>query len=74
MRVARWCCRRGRAAEELGLWGEVVEALLLLGRIADARGDRPGARARYARALRIAEEHSYGRGAAQAPVSLDSAG
>ncbi|MDA2807714.1 BTAD domain-containing putative transcriptional regulator [Nocardiopsis suaedae] len=61
-----------RAAEELGLWGEAAEALLLLGRIADARGDRPGARARYARALRIAEEHSYGRGAAQARVSLDS--
>ena len=60
------------AAEELGLWGEAAEALLLLGRIADARGDGEGARARYERALRIGEEHSYRRGAAQARASLDS--
>ncbi|WP_017626202.1 BTAD domain-containing putative transcriptional regulator [Nocardiopsis chromatogenes] len=59
------------AAEELGLWGEAVEALLLLGRIADERGDADGARGRYGRALRIAEEHSYGRGAVGARARLE---
>ncbi|WP_017593893.1 BTAD domain-containing putative transcriptional regulator [Nocardiopsis potens] len=59
-----------RGAEELGLWGEAVEVLLCLGHAAADRGEDEGARRLYGRALRLAAERSYERGAAEAAARL----
>ncbi|MFW5417726.1 AAA family ATPase [Nocardiopsis sp. CNT-189] len=59
-----------RGAEELGLWGEAVEVLLCLGHAAADRGDAAAARGLYGRALRLAAERSYERGAAEAAARL----
>jgi predicted ATPase/DNA-binding SARP family transcriptional activator len=59
-----------RAAEELGLWTEVVEALISLGRTALARGHARRAAEHYERARTVSAERAYGRGEVRAEIGL----
>jgi predicted ATPase/DNA-binding SARP family transcriptional activator len=63
-----------RAAEELGLWVDVIETLLRLGRLAAARGERARARRFHERARRVAAARSYASGVVEADAWLDGAG
>ncbi|WP_017559551.1 BTAD domain-containing putative transcriptional regulator [Nocardiopsis baichengensis] len=60
-----------KAAERLGLWGDAVEGLLGLGRLAEARGECSRSRGLYERALGLAVERSYASGAAEARGRLE---
>lgn len=60
-----------RAAEELGLWVDVITTLFRLGRLAAARGERSRARYLHERARQIAAERSYTPGVAEADAWLD---
>ncbi|WP_449406583.1 ATP-binding protein [Nocardiopsis lucentensis] len=62
-----------RAAEELGLWADVVETLLRLGRLTAVAGERSRARSFHERALRVATERSYHRGMVEARAWLGRA-
>ncbi|MGW5675057.1 BTAD domain-containing putative transcriptional regulator [Streptomyces sp. NPDC003860] len=61
------------AAEELGLWTEVVETLTLLGRTALTAGDPRRASDFYARALAVASDRAHTRGEIRAEVGLSVA-
>ncbi|PDP89514.1 AfsR family transcriptional regulator [Glycomyces fuscus] len=63
-----------RAAEELGLWVDVIETLLRLGRLAAAHGERARARRFHERARRVAAERSYASGVVEADAWLERAG
>ncbi|MGA4838263.1 BTAD domain-containing putative transcriptional regulator [Streptomyces sp. G45] len=58
------------AAEELGLWTEVVEALTCLGRTALAGGHARRATELYERALTVSAERAYTRGEIHAEIGL----
>ncbi|MGY1455227.1 BTAD domain-containing putative transcriptional regulator [Streptomyces sp. SS8] len=58
------------AAEELGLWTEVVEALIWLGRTALAGGHASRAAELYERALSVSAERAYSRGEIRAEIGL----
>ncbi|MEU5398129.1 BTAD domain-containing putative transcriptional regulator [Streptomyces sp. NPDC005963] len=58
------------AAEELGLWTEVVEALTWLGRTALAAGQTGRATELYERALSVSTERAYSRGEIRAETGL----
>ncbi|MFI6287298.1 BTAD domain-containing putative transcriptional regulator [Streptomyces sp. NPDC051018] len=60
-------------AEELGLWTEVVETLIRLGRTALAGGHVRRARERYERALSVSAERAYIRGEIRAEIGLGRA-
>ncbi|URN13040.1 hypothetical protein LUW77_20105 [Streptomyces radiopugnans] len=58
------------AAEELGLWTEVVEALTWLGKTALAGGHASQATELYERALSVSAERAYSRGEIRAEIGL----
>ncbi|MFP8961223.1 BTAD domain-containing putative transcriptional regulator [Streptomyces nanhaiensis] len=58
------------AAEELGLWTEVVEALIWLGKTALAGGHASRAAELYERALSVSAERAYSRGEIRAEIGL----
>ncbi|WP_159942702.1 BTAD domain-containing putative transcriptional regulator [Nocardiopsis sp. FR6] len=62
-----------RAAEELGLWVDVIETLFRLGRLASARGESSRARYFHERARRVAVERSYASGVVRADAWLGQA-
>ncbi|WP_432246977.1 BTAD domain-containing putative transcriptional regulator [Streptomyces sanyensis] len=57
-------------AEELGLWTEVAETLVLLGRTALAGGLTERATELYERALSVSSERAYHRGEIRAEIGL----
>jgi tetratricopeptide (TPR) repeat protein len=59
-----------RAAEELGLWTEVVESLAWLGETALAGGDTWRATQLYGRALSVSAERAFIRGEIRAEIGL----
>ncbi|MEU9609768.1 BTAD domain-containing putative transcriptional regulator [Streptomyces sp. NPDC048057] len=61
------------AAEELGLWTEVVETLTWLGRTALTAGHPRRAADHYERALSVASDRAYTRGEIRAEVGLSLA-
>ncbi|GAA2603165.1 BTAD domain-containing putative transcriptional regulator [Actinomadura fulvescens] len=61
------------AAEELGLWTEVVEALTWLGQTALSSGHPERATELYERALSISAERAYTRGEIRAEIGLGRA-
>ncbi|MFH8617163.1 BTAD domain-containing putative transcriptional regulator [Streptomyces sp. NPDC017979] len=61
------------AAEELGLWTEVVETLTLLGRTALTAGDPRRAADFYERARSVASDRAHTRGEIRAEVGLSLA-
>ncbi|WP_338783603.1 BTAD domain-containing putative transcriptional regulator [Streptomyces sp. DG1A-41] len=60
-------------AEELGLWTEVVETLIFLGRTALASGLTERATELYERALSVSAERAYHRGEIRAEIGLGHA-
>ncbi len=62
-----------RAAEEMGLWVDVIETLFRLGRLAAAHGERARAHYLHERARRVAAERSYASGVVEADAWLDQA-
>ncbi|MEU3630775.1 BTAD domain-containing putative transcriptional regulator [Streptomyces fradiae] len=58
------------AAEELGLWTEVVEALTWLGKTALTGGHARRATELYERALSVSTERAYSRGEVRAEIGL----
>ncbi|MFJ6686806.1 BTAD domain-containing putative transcriptional regulator [Streptomyces werraensis] len=61
------------AAEDLGLWTEVVEALTWLGETALAEGHTSRATELYERALSVSAERAYSRGEIHAEIGLGHA-